>query len=58
MIKSKSGWNSTDRIIDFTFRIDQALLEGDTIVGYDILEYMSRESVIVAKYYMKLPKNS
>jgi len=33
MIKSKSGWNSTDRIIDFTFRIDQALLEGDTIVG-------------------------
>jgi len=32
-IDSKSYWNSTERVIDFTFNIDRAVLEGDTIVG-------------------------
>lgn len=32
-IDSKSFWNTTDRILDYSFTIDQAELQGDTIVG-------------------------
>jgi len=33
MIDSKSFWNTTERILDFTFSVDQAVLSGDTIIG-------------------------